>query len=221
VLDLARERVHAASAAWLWIPATAARIDTEEYLALRFPAWYEHPLQIVGFRPIRPLDETLDVLARPLSVLPDLDPPDDVEVRWAADFDTFVEAVHLNSDVFGGTKPDRAGLEPVWPDEDTKLRTGGGGAVVAYLHGRPVGTAGVTVAGPDARLWGGGVLPEARGRGVYRALLAARLEYAVERQCEIAIVKGRVDTSGPILRRAGFSAYGTERSYLLDLSTPS
>jgi GNAT superfamily N-acetyltransferase len=84
-----------------------------------------------------------------------------------------------------------------------------------------VGTAGVTVAGPDARLWGGGVLPEARDRGVYRALLAARLEYAVERQCEIAIVKGRVDTSGPILRRAGFSAYGTERSYLLDLSTPS
>ncbi|GAA3805944.1 GNAT family N-acetyltransferase [Nocardioides panacisoli] len=264
MLDLSRERVHTASAAWLWIPPTAGRIDTEEYLALRFPAWYEHPLQLVGIRPRRPLaevldevidrcraavgtaapqllawvrldapeglaealverggvlDETLDVLARPLGELPGLDLRVDVEVRWAADFDTFVDAVHLNSDVFGGSKPDRAGLEPVWPEELTKLRTGGGGAVVAYLDGRPVGTAGLTVAGPDARLWGGGVLPDARGRGVYRALLAARLAYAVERRCELAIVKGRVETSAPILRRAGFSAYGQERSYLLDLST--
>lgn len=268
---LSRERVHAASAAWLWLPPNAGRIETEEYLALRFPSWYEHPLQLVGVRPARPLaavldevvercrdavgtaepellawvrldapagledalrarggvlDETLDVLARPLPEASDLDLADldlaaEVTVRWADDFDTFVDAVHLNSDVFGGTRPDRAGLEPVWPDEQTKLRTGGGGAVVAYLDGRAVGTAGMTVAGPDARLWGGGVLPEARGRGVYRALLAARLAYAAAQGCELAIVKGRVETSAPILRRAGFAAYGQERSYLLGLDTPS
>jgi hypothetical protein len=264
MLDLSRERVHTASAAWLWVPPNAGRIETEEYLALRFPTWYEHPLQLVGFRPVRPLpevldevvdrcrsavgtatrellawvrldapdgladalverggvlEETVDVLARPLADLGalDLDLPGDVEVRWAADFDTFVDAVHLNSDVFGGTKPDRAGLEPVWPDEQTKLRSGGGGAVVAYLDGEPVGTGGITVAGPDARLWGGGVLPAARGRGAYRAMLDARLAYGAEQGCELAIVKGRVETSAPILRRAGFAAYGTEKSYLLPL----
>lgn len=262
-MTLTRERVHTASSAWIWVPPTAGRIETEEYLAVRFPTWYEHPLQLIGIRPagrdldsvldeviarcaaavgtappellawVRldapaaleaalvarggALDETLDVLARPLDTVPDLDPPVDVEVRWADDLDTFVDSVHLNADIFGGTKPGRAALEPIFPDEQTKYRAGGGGAVVAYLDGRPVGTGGVTVAGPDGRLWGGGVVSEARGRGVYRALLAARLGYAVAHRCEIALVKGRVETSGPILRRAGFEAFGQERSYLLAL----
>jgi GNAT superfamily N-acetyltransferase len=262
-MTLTRERVRTASAAWIWVPPNAGRIETEEYLAVRFPTWYEHPLQLLGIRPAGRdldavldevigrcasavgtappqllawvrldapegletalqarggvIDETLDVLARPLDELPDLAPAADVELRWADDFDTFVDSVHLNADIFGGTKPDRAGLEPVFPDEQTKFRGGGGGAVVAYLQDEPVGTGGITVAGPDGRLWGGGVSPEARGRGVYRALLAARLAYAAGNGCEIAVVKGRVETSGPILRRAGFEAFGQERSYLLAL----
>jgi GNAT superfamily N-acetyltransferase len=71
---------------------------------------------------------------------------------------------------------------------------------------------------PDARLWGGGVVPEARGRGAYRAVLDARLRYAVDHGATLALVKGRVETSGPILRRAGFAAYGQERAYLLSLA---
>ena len=81
-------------------------------------------------------------------------------------------------EVFGGTATDRAVLEATFPGEVAKVRSGGGGAVVAYLDDRPVGSGGLTVAGPDARLWGGVVLPEARGRGIYRAVLAARLAYA-------------------------------------------
>lgn len=264
-MELSPERVHAASAAWLWVPSDARVLQAGDYLAVRFPRWTEHPLQLLLVRPrerdvdtvlddalarvraelvdgadlseiiawvrldappgLEPalvarggtIDETLDVLARPLVVPPDLALPEDVTVRWADDVETFVDSVHLNADVFGGTRPDRAGLERLFVDEQTKLHTGGGGAVVAYLDGSPVGTGGITVAGPDGRLWGGGVLPEARGRGVYRALLAARLAYAVAYGCELAIVKGRVETSGPILRRAGFSAYGQERSYLLAL----
>jgi hypothetical protein len=33
----------------------------------------------------------------------------------------------------------------------------------------------------------------------------------------MALVKGRVETSGPILRRAGFVAHGQERSYRVPL----
>jgi GNAT superfamily N-acetyltransferase len=66
-----------------------------------------------------------------------------------------------------------------------------------------------------ARLWGGGVIPEARGRGVYRTMVAARLKYAVENGATMALVKGRVETSGPILRRLGFDVYGQERSYIV------
>lgn len=258
-------RVHAASAAWLWVPSEARVLQAEDYLAVRFPLWFEHPLQLLVVRPRERdvetvlddalerartelvdgtgltelvawvrldapggleaalvargavLDETLDVLARALVDPPDLALPADVDVRWANDIETFVDSVHLNADVFGGTRPERAALERLFAGEQAKLRSGGGGAVVAYVDGAPVGTGGITVAGPDGRLWGGGVLPEARGRGVYRALLAARLAYAVAQGCELAIVKGRVETSGPILRRAGFAPYGQERSYRLSL----
>lgn len=264
-MQLTPARVHAASAAWVWVPSDARVLQTEEYLAVRFPLWFENPLQLLIVRPrerdVAPVldealsraraelvdgpdateivawvrldapagleaalagrggvvDETLDVLARPLDERPDLAVPGDVDVRWADDIDTFVDSVHLNADVFGGARPERAALERLFADEQTKLRTGGGGAVVAYVDGVPVGTGGITVAGPDGRLWGGGVLPEARGRGVYRALLAARLDYAAAQRCELAIVKGRVETSGPILRRAGFAPYGQERSYRLAL----
>ena len=52
-----------------------------------------------------------------------------------------------------------------------------------------------------ARLWGGAVLEAARGQGVYRALLGARLTYGAAHGATMGLVKGRVNTSGPILRR--------------------
>ena len=46
-----------------------------------------------------------------------------------------------------------------------------------------------------------------------RALLAARCEDARRQGCDLALVKGRVETSGPVLRRAGFTAYDAERCF--------
>lgn len=264
------ERVHAASAAWVFVPAGAPRAEGDEYLLVRHPDWTERPVQVArthAGRPIaevvdevlehaRPmvdptvqasaeiawwvrldapdgleetlvargavLDETVDVLARTLAEPgddePQLDPAADVELRWSDDLSVFADAVQLAADVFGGVATDRTVLEAAFPGEAAKVRSGGGGAVVAYLGGRPVGSGGLTVAGADGRLWGGVVLPEARGRGVYRAVLAARLGYAREAGADLAIVKGRVQTSGPILRRAGFAAFGQERSWLLPIS---
>jgi len=60
-------------------------------------------------------------------------------------------------------------------------------------------------------------LPEARGRGVYRAMTTARAAWASEQGATTALVKGRIDTSAPILGRAGFTAYGEERWYFLDV----
>jgi GNAT superfamily N-acetyltransferase len=94
---------------------------------------------------------------------------------------------------------------------------GTGGAVVAYLDGTPVGVAGVEVADGVARLWGGGLLEAYRGRGVYRALVAARMTYAAEHGATIAFTQGRIAASSPILQRLGFVSYGQERSYRLPL----
>jgi GNAT superfamily N-acetyltransferase len=87
--------------------------------------------------------------------------------------------------------------------------------VVVFLDGEPAAGGGCGIVGQVARLWGAGTRPTFRGRGAYRALLAARVAMARDRGATLALVKGRVETSGPILRRAGFTAYGEERSYCL------
>ncbi len=81
--------------------------------------------------------------------------------------------------------------------------------------GVPVGAAGHVVAGETIRLWGGAVVPSARHTGAYRALLDRRLRAGVEAGCTMALVKGRVDTSAPVLLRAGFRKYGEVRAYRL------
>ena len=81
----------------------------------------------------------------------------------------------------------------------------------------PVAVAAVEVADGVARLWGGGVLESHRGRGIYRALVATRLTYAVEHGATMALSQGNITTSSPILHRLGFISYGQERSYRLPL----
>ena len=68
-----------------------------------------------------------------------------------------------------------------------------------------------------AQLWGAVTLREYRRRGSYRAVLAERLRMAREHGAALALVKGRVETSGPILLRAGFADYGQERCYWLSI----
>ena len=79
-------------------------------------------------------------------------------------------------------------------------------AFVAYSDRKPAGCGRVTASQHSqfAGLSGGGVLPEFRGRGVYRALLSARIDHV--RQFD-SIRYLRVDalpTSRPILEKYGF-----------------
>lgn len=87
--------------------------------------------------------------------------------------------------------------------------------IVVYADGQPAAAGGCGLVDGVARLWGAGTRQAFRGRGAYRVLLAARIGLAREHGATLALVKGRVETSGPILRRAGFTAYGQERSYCL------
>ncbi len=261
-----RDRVLAAVAAWQFIPPDAVLIEGPDYLAVRFPDWFDQPLQLVRCGPGRdpatvvdevrsrcrgldlrldhPViacwvrldsvtgleealkrrgepDEVLDILAREVDETIDLAAlatgSTNLTVRWTDDAEVLVDAATVGVEVFGGKVPSRAELLDKAASEAAKVRAGGGGSVVAYVEGVAVASAGVTVVDEDARLWGGATRPEHRGRGIYRALLAERLRYAVGHGARLAVVKGRAQTSGPILRRAGFSPYGQERSYLLPL----
>ncbi len=74
---------------------------------------------------------------------------------------------------------------------------------LASIDGVPVGTAAVVLCNRIAYLVGGQVLAPYRGRGVYRALLAARLA-AVRDARATATTLAVEATSAPILARLGF-----------------
>ena len=169
------------------------------------------------------LEEDTEVLAVDLTHgVPDLGPTTaDVETRWVTTPEAALAANAASVAVFEAAVMTAQRAETVARENVAKLAEGRGAAAVATIDGRPVGTGGVEVEGSDARLYGGGVRDDSRGRGVYRALLRHRLAYAVDHGATLALTKGRVETSGPILRRAGFTSHGAERTYRIPLDRPS
>lgn len=130
-----------------------------------------------------------------------------VEVDDAAGVDLVV-AVH--EQVFGVVRPElRAELLGQLAGSPP-----GGAALAAMAGGRPVSAARVTfAAGTDfASLWGGGTLPQWRGRGIYRALVAARGRLAAERGYRYLTVDA-LPPSRPILERLGFVRLATTTPY--------
>jgi hypothetical protein len=165
--------------------------------------------------------ETLQVLAYDLGRgRPALDVPADITVELVHDERTVRAAALVAARGWQRPAADEAEiarqLEEVTVDPATgDLRDQSSFRMVAFLGRRPVAVGGATLAGPVAQLWGAVTLPAWRGRGAYRGLLAGRIRLAAGRGATLALVKGRVETSAPILRRAGFTAFGEERRYRL------
>jgi GNAT superfamily N-acetyltransferase len=261
-MKLAGEAVIAASNSWIWIPDAATATETDDYLIVRFPDYFDHPLEVIRFTPAGPvadavemvldrardyglpklwwmvrldsppgvgdllaargatMDETLDVLARDLSGgAPELPPPTvKAELRLAADPATIRDGLAVGAEVFGGSVAPEDWVEAESKRAAADIPAGKGGMVVAYVGGVPVAVGTVTMTDDGvARLWFAAVVESARGQGLYRAVLAARLTYAARHGARMALVKGRVETSGPILRRAGFAPYGQELIYAVSL----
>ena len=87
-------------------------------------------------------------------------------------------------------------------------------ALLALVDGEPAGHGGLTLFPPaGAIINGGAVRPKFRGRGIYRALVAARLEIARNAAVGGLTVWGG-DMSAPILARLGFQTVGWRRFYL-------
>lgn len=89
--------------------------------------------------------------------------------------------------------------------------------VVGYADGAPVAMGGMQVVDRVARLWGAATLESARGQGAYRAVLLRRLQEARALGATLALVHARIGTSGPIVRRCGFTSYGRGHEYQLPL----
>lgn len=77
-----------------------------------------------------------------------------------------------------------------------------------------VGTAWLSLREDYAYLLGTQVFEAARGRGAYRALVAARLAFLRERGIDVAVTHAREATSAPMLEHLGFETLFRSRCYL-------
>lgn len=89
---------------------------------------------------------------------------------------------------------------------------------VAYVDGSPVGSANLNVHREQdfGFLWAGGVVPSARGRGVYRALLGARIRWASAAGLANVGLYANRHTSGPVVAGLGFTKHGPMAYYWRD-----
>ena len=134
----------------------------------------------------------------------------EIEVRRVATYEDFVAAREVQWDGFGSPE-DRRALQRrhLRADFDGSVASGVPVTFLALLDGKPAAT-GMAVPSPrGVFLIAGTTAPWARGHGLYRALVRARWDYAVERGTPALVVQAVVDTSFPILQRLGFETVGT------------
>jgi len=131
--------------------------------------------------------------------------PEGIDVDRIDTYERYVAAKELQWNAFSTPEDrrarDRARLRD---DFDESQRVGIPLGFLATLDGRPAGTAMAVPSDRGVFLIGGSTAEWARGRGVYRALVRARWEFAVERGTPALITHAVPNTSYPILRRLGF-----------------
>ena len=136
------------------------------------------------------------------------DPPPGIDIRQVNEAAGFAEHVAASALAFGQD----------WLQADIRARLADPNLAlyVAYADRQPICSGRLeTLPGRAfAGLWGGGTAPGYRGRGIYRAMVAARANEAARRGCRYLTVDAR-ETSRPILQRLGFEAVATIRGWVL------
>lgn len=131
--------------------------------------------------------------------------PAGVDVRRVDTFEQFVAAREVQWEAFEMSEERRARQRPRFRDEfEDSQRFGVPVGFLATLEGRPAGTALAIPSDRGVFLVGGSTATWARGRGLYRALVRARWDYAVQRGTPALVTHADPRTSYPILRRLGF-----------------
>jgi hypothetical protein len=130
--------------------------------------------------------------------------PSDVEVRRVATLEDYLASVRIAMDAFGMSEADANEVQ------DRAERDWSSLAVsphvrqfLALIDGEPVATGRATLTDVGVLLNGGSTVERARGRGAYRALVAARWDDAVASGLPVLVTQAGA-MSRPILARLGF-----------------
>jgi GNAT superfamily N-acetyltransferase len=134
--------------------------------------------------------------------------PPDVITRRTESFEEFLDARVMTVEAFGLDERTRQALvAPARRLWEVESDDGSAGTFIALIEDEIVASARVQFGRTAAFMAGGGTRPDRRGRGVYRALVRARWDAAVERGTPVLTV-GAGDQSRPILERLGFAIVG-------------
>jgi hypothetical protein len=163
------------------------------------------------------VEETLDQLA--FTGTPPTPEPGDLVVRPVLDEEGARALDHVDHVVFDEKPASEERLRDAVEEYLTQWEARTDARYVAWRGATPLGSGGLSRAGSVLRLWGGATLPEARRQGVYAAVLRERLRQGWEWGTTLALVRGRIETSAPLLRRTGFRRVGRELSVRLDVPT--
>ncbi|MFZ3562448.1 GNAT family N-acetyltransferase [Streptomyces sp. BH055] len=176
------------------------------------PADLADRLEVAGFVPEEP--ETL-LVAETAALPHDTAPPAGIRLLPVTDEAgiELVERVHERAFGPGRSTIGHQLRAQLAQDPDTVP------AVVALHGAEPVSAARMELhpGTAFASLWGGGTVPEWRGRGIYRSLVAFRVRIAAERGFSYVQVDAS-PYSRPILERLGFQALGTTTPYVWEPS---
>ncbi len=166
------------------------------------PADLAERLLELGLRP--PVDRVGFVKSLALVDAPP-EPPAGIEVRRIASFDDFLTAREIQWEAFAIPEDRRAQQRPhLREDFDQTIELGIPVDFLATLDGTPAATGTAIPSERGVFLVAGSTSPWARGKGLYRALVRARWDFAVTRGTPALVTQAVPDTSYPILKRLGF-----------------
>jgi hypothetical protein len=206
-----------------WASVSAPNVAEDEVEALlaetrslipaeKLTTWWigpsARPRDVVARLEALGLREPHDRVSRLVSLLRTEEPeaiPAGIEVRRVETYDDFTAAREVQWDAFQVPEARREKQRPHLRDDfDESMRIGVPVGFVASLEERPAASAMSIPSSRGVFLVAGAVAPWARGRGLYRALVRARWDDAVERGTPALITQANPETSYPILRRLGF-----------------
>jgi hypothetical protein len=198
LIALVHELVPADKRQTWWIGPTARPANIVELLEAR------------GFRPA---EDGPECRAMVLTAEPP-EPASGIEVLRVTRFEDFAAAREVQWEAFE-VPEERRELQRrhIREEFDEAMTHATPLTFLAMLDGRPAATAMAIPSDRGVFLIAGSTAKWARGRGLYRALVRARWDYAVERGTPALVTEALVGTSYPILQRLGFTEACTIRRY--------
>jgi GNAT superfamily N-acetyltransferase len=178
-----------------------------KYYSYDQPADLPDRLRAAGFNP----EDTETLLIGDIERMPHESPlPEHVELREVTDKAGIEAMGRVNLEGFGEVASDAFGERVL-----KEIRSGRTRLVVAYAGNRPVSMGRVEFyPGTEfGGLYGGATVPDWRGKGIFKAVVAQRAAWAAAAGARY-LQTDASDDSRPILERLGFIPVGTTTPYI-------